>query len=182
MLTHGEAIGVEMAVAASLACEVNAFPRMQRDRIVALLEKLRLLPYCPECNVDEIWPVFEDRLEANEPLWFPIPDGEIGRGTFLRRFSETELADAINSVPQIRSRASITGRVEYLSERGDSQPPVRVMAEFFEDGSSRLSDKEFGDVRWYPFERVSAAEETFAYRLAFNNGDAIGRNCFHDKG
>lgn len=169
MLTHGEAIGVEMAVAASLACEVSAFPRMQRDRIVALLERLGLLPYCPECNADEIWPVFADRIEADEPLWFPIPDGEIGRGTFLRRFSKTELADAISSVPQIRSRASLTGRVEYLSERADSRPPVRVMAEFFEDGSCRFSEKEFGDVRWYPFERALAAEETFAYRLAFNS-------------
>jgi len=103
-LTHGEAIAVEMAIAASLACELRGFPEAQKDRIVALLDKFQLLSYCPECNANEIWPVFKAKVDANEPLWFPIPDGRIGQGSFLRCVSKSELARAMDSISQIRSR------------------------------------------------------------------------------
>lgn len=141
-LTHGEAVGIEMAVAATLAYQLDNLSKTQRDRIVRLLEKLRLLPYYPECTVEEVWSVFKRRVEANEALWFPIPGPEIGQGKFLIRFSKTELASAINAVPQIKTRESISGRVEYLARIGDTYPPVHVMADFFDDGSSCFYEQE----------------------------------------
>ncbi len=171
MLTHGEAIGVEMAVAASLACERQVLPEPERDRIIALLAKLQLLPYCPECAPDEIWPLFERKVEAREPLFFPIPNNEIGRGRFLCNFSKAQLVSAINRVPQIRARESIAGRVEYLAEVRGAHLPVAVMADFFEDGSSCFKEQESGDVGWYRSEKVSPEEEIFAYRLLLKKVD-----------
>jgi len=172
MLTHGEAIGVEMAVAASLACVEGFLARPQRDRIIALLVKLRLLPYCPECTADQIWPVFQRKVEADEPFWFPIPDGEIGRGTFLRRFSKAQLASAIGAIPMIRSRETVAGRVHYWARARNSDPPMCVTADFFEDGTDRFLEEEPGSVRSYPSQRISPEERTFAYRLLLSG--AIG--------
>jgi 3-dehydroquinate synthase len=174
-LTHGEAVGIEMAVAATLAYQLGNLSKAQRDRIVRLLEQLRLLPYCPECNVEEVWSVFERRVEADEALWFPIPGREIGQGKFLTCFSKTELASAINGVPQIKARESISGRVEYLTRIGDSYPPTHVMADFFDDGSSSFHEQELGDMHWYPSENISLEEDAFAYRLLQDNTSGASR-------
>jgi len=168
VLTHGEAVGVEMAVAASLACEAGSLPKAERDRIVALLDRFGLLPYCPECTAEAIWPLFERKFHANVPVWLPIPEGAIGRGAFLCEFSKSQLASAIDSVPQIRSRRTLTGKVEYQASVGDGAPPLRVVAEFSPSGPARFKDQESGEVRWHPSQGISPEEETYAYRLLLN--------------
>ena len=53
------------------------------------------------------------------------------------------------------------GRVVYIKKIGTACHPVRVITDFFPDGTEDFSAQEFGEVCWYSY-TPSEAERTFA--------------------
>lgn len=162
LLTHGEAIAAEMAVAANLAAELGGLAAGERDRIIDLLDRFELIPWCPECNEEDVWPVFAGRFERKMPFWFPIPQ-QIGSGTFLKGFTKDSLGRAIAGVPQLRVKKSLSGRVQYFAaERGAL---LRVTADFAANRPVQLYEEDPWAVRAHRWNGFSDAEQIFAYRL-----------------
>lgn len=93
-LLHGEAVAVEMAVAANLSSQLAILPCDDRDRILRVLSLVGLPIYHHECEVDAIWAVFAGRYEAGRKFYFAMPY-KIGQGMFLSRFTKEQLAKAI---------------------------------------------------------------------------------------
>jgi 2-epi-5-epi-valiolone synthase len=114
LLTHGEAVGLEMGVATRLAQQRGLLQPGDADRIILLLDEVGLLPDCPCCNAEQIWPSFENRSRAGRPFFFPVPNGKIGSGVFLESFEKRELTDAIAALPTRSANPPDSGRSELL--------------------------------------------------------------------
>jgi 3-dehydroquinate synthetase len=93
-VSHGEAASVEMAIAGTLAHQLNLLPRDDLDRLHALIARLGLPLTNPHACAPELWKIFARKYDLNQPFSYVILK-KLGEATFLDRFSQADLRDAI---------------------------------------------------------------------------------------
>lgn len=121
-LLHGHAVTIGMAFGASLAVEMGWLQSDDRDRIVALCQRLGLSVYHP--ILEDINLMLEgqknmQRKRGDGGLWAPLPTG-IGSCDYARDVSPTLLQAAIDSHRQFCSTLSNQGQGQemYLRDLG----------------------------------------------------------------
>ncbi|MEX0678305.1 MAG: iron-containing alcohol dehydrogenase [Pirellulales bacterium] len=105
-LTHGEAVAIEQRIAAFLSADEGLLNANDLERLQSWFDQIGLASFADVCDTSQIWDhVFAKAYQKGRSFDFPLPGRQIGKGTFLKRFTRQQLAVAIS---QARKRASDT--------------------------------------------------------------------------
>jgi 2-epi-5-epi-valiolone synthase len=94
-LLHGEAVSIDMALSAVLACRRGLLTRRDLDRILAVMDRLGLPARHPVCTSDLLAKALEDTVKHRDGRQLlPLTEG-IGAARFVDDVSYGELEEAL---------------------------------------------------------------------------------------
>ena len=88
-LMHGQAVSVDMALGASIACEMNLLSKSVRDHFLELLHTLGLCIYHPVISDVDMMKKAQTNMikkRGNRGLWAPLPTA-IGKCTYIKNLT-----------------------------------------------------------------------------------------------
>lgn len=93
-LLHGEAVCVDMALTTTMGWRRGLLDAAERDRIIAVMRRLRLPVWSPACRPDVLEKALRDTVRHRDGMQrLPLPVG-IGGATFVNDVTSDELAVA----------------------------------------------------------------------------------------
>ncbi|MEU0254197.1 sedoheptulose 7-phosphate cyclase [Streptomyces sp. NPDC006184] len=97
-LLHGEAVSIDMALTTVLAEHRGLVTPFQRERILAVMERLGLPSWHPLCTSEVLVPALRDTVRHRDGQQrLPLPSG-IGSAVFVNDVREDELAEAADAL------------------------------------------------------------------------------------
>jgi 3-dehydroquinate synthase len=100
-LLHGEAVCVDMALTTVIARRRGQLSVSDRDRVLAVMRRLRLPVLAPVCRVDVLVDALRDTVRHRDGQQrIPLPVG-IGGAVFANDITEEELASALEELTEL---------------------------------------------------------------------------------
>lgn len=109
---HGEAVAIDIALSAEIACELGLLSGDERDRIVELLCELGLALTWPGLSVDGLWGSLANIVQHRDDELHLVVPTAIGNCTFVRQdsISPKLLRHCLNQLAERERTARLTRR------------------------------------------------------------------------